>query len=76
MSLLLVVAAVVLVSFVAVVVVLETARRSPLTPTDLYCAALDQRLAQDGDEIRVTGRPSRTARGPAARGARRPGVAV
>jgi hypothetical protein len=82
MTTLLVVGAVVLVSFLAVVLVLEAARRRPLTPTDLYCAALDERLAAEAAEPapRLPRTPEPEAAGRAWRrpgdGAQSPGVAV
>jgi len=86
MSLLVVLGVVVLASFAAVVVVLETARRRPLTPTDLYCAALDERLADAGPETMprmartpradAAERDARAGRHPAGRGTRSPGIAV
>jgi hypothetical protein len=83
MSLLLVVGAVVVVSFVAVVVMLDAARRRPLTVTDLYCAALDDRLTGETADprparARDAGGTAPGARGTpvGARGARSAGVAV
>jgi hypothetical protein len=77
------VAAVVVVSFVAVVVMLDAARRRPLTVTDLYCASLDDRLTEETADPRPSrardaGGTAPTARGTpvAARGARSAGIAV
>ncbi len=83
MSLLLVVSAVSVGSFIAVVAMLELARRRPLTATDLTCAALDEGLAERAAKDRpARGRdaaPSRRPRPGGAvprRGAGSPGVAA
>ncbi len=83
MSLVLVALAVVVASFLAVVVMLDAARRRPLTVTDLQCAALDDRLTEAAEDPRPA--PAEVAVGTAAaargttvppRAPRSPGVAV
>jgi hypothetical protein len=74
MSLLLIVSAVSVGSFIAVVAMLELARRRPLTATDLACAALDEGLAERaakdrparGRDAVPSRRPRRAGRSPAA----------